>query len=311
MAEGYTKLFSGIVMSTVWSYDSDTKVIWVTMLALADETGVVVGTVPGLAKVAGVSLEATRKALATFLSPDPDSGSKDFEGRRIEVIDRGWALLNHAKYRAMRSREQKLEADRIRIAEKRAAEKPTISDMSHSVASSRVESRPVADVAQAEAEADPDSLSLDPQKPPERAIHVAAPRTTAPVPSVFRAAAVPYPVGAITDHFLSVFDRYTNQAGRVKAAATWQETALGFPGGEAALAKAIGATFDAGLLKQHPFNAEFKFRPTFEQFLALRRWEDPVVTAQEARSRDGPGSAPVDPYASAPRFNAKGRITSP
>ena len=156
--EGYTKLFSGIVMSTVWTYDSDTKVIWVTMLALADERGHVVGTVPGLAKVAGVSIEATRRALETFMAPDPDSGSKEFGGRRIEPIDRGWFLINHGKYRALRAKDEKLEADRARIAEKRAAarpsETPTISAVSQV-------SHFVAEVAQAEAEAKAGSLSGD------------------------------------------------------------------------------------------------------------------------------------------------------
>lgn len=161
MSDGYTKLFSGIVTSTVWTYDSDTKVVWVTMLALADKDGHVVGTIPGIARLAGVSLDAARKAVGIFLAPDPDSGSKEFDGRRIEAIDRGWRLLNHAKYRALRSREEKLEADRERIAAKRAAEKSSIvagmSQVSHSVA----------EVAQAEASADPEAD----QAPPAPAIH--------------------------------------------------------------------------------------------------------------------------------------------
>jgi len=159
VAEGYTKLFSGIVMSTVWTYDSDTRVVWVTLLALADERGVVVGTIPGLAKMAGVSLEATRKAMDIFLSPDPDSGSKEFEGRRIETIDRGWRLLMHAKYRALRSKEEKLEADRVRIATKRSlAKNDVIPHMSQ-------ESQIVANVAQAEAEAEAEKAPPAPAIP--------------------------------------------------------------------------------------------------------------------------------------------------
>lgn len=156
MAEGYTKLFSGIVMSTVWTYDSDTKVVWVTLLAMADERGNVIGTVPGLAKMAGVPVEAARKAMAIFLAPDPDSGSKEFDGRRIEVIDRGWRLLMHAKYRALRSREEKLEADRVRIAAKRAAEKTSI------VPQVSQESQTVAEVAHAEAEAEAEEKNSPP-----------------------------------------------------------------------------------------------------------------------------------------------------
>lgn len=159
MAEGYTKLFSGIVMSTVWTYDSDTKVVWVTLLAMADERGNVVGTIPGLAKMAGVTVEATRKAMAIFLAPDPDSGSKEFEGRRIETIDRGWRLLMHPKYRALRSREEKLEADRVRIAAKRAAEKTSI------VPRVSQESQNVAEVAHAEASAEAEADRNEPPAP--------------------------------------------------------------------------------------------------------------------------------------------------
>lgn len=137
----------------------------------------------------------------------------------------------------------------------------------------------------------PDSLSpvfpSEPQKPPERAIPV-VPSTVVPAP--FRAAAKPYPVGAITEAFLAAFRRYPNQSGRVRAAATWQDAAAMFPGGEAALSKVICAAFDAGLLKQHPYNAEHRYRPTFEKFLAEGRWTDPVVTAADAAARAPPPS---------------------
>lgn len=96
---GYTKLFGSILNSTVWQEDSETRVVWITMLALCDAKGFVWAAVPGLARQAGVSCEATERALAKFLAPDPYSRTKDHEGRRIVVADGGWTLLNYEKYR--------------------------------------------------------------------------------------------------------------------------------------------------------------------------------------------------------------------
>lgn len=101
---GYTKLFSSILDSTVWLETNPTRIVWITMLAKADQFGEVAASVPGLAHAACVTLEECQAALATFLAPDEHSRTKDFDGRRIEAIDGGWVLLNHAKYRdAMRS----------------------------------------------------------------------------------------------------------------------------------------------------------------------------------------------------------------
>jgi hypothetical protein len=101
----YTKLFSHIITSSIWSEDSDTKVVWVTMLALANKHGEVMASIPGLAKVAGISIEGTQKAIQKFLSPDVFSRTKEAEGRRIEEIDGGWFIINYIKHREMASAE--------------------------------------------------------------------------------------------------------------------------------------------------------------------------------------------------------------
>jgi hypothetical protein len=102
MSMTFTKLFSSITESTVWYEPDSTRLVWITMLAMADRQGRIFASVPGLAGRARVAIEATREALACFLAPDPDSRTKEFEGRRVEEIDGGWRLLNHAKYREMR-----------------------------------------------------------------------------------------------------------------------------------------------------------------------------------------------------------------
>jgi len=102
----YTKLFSSIVTSTIWTEDANTCKIWVTMLAISDKHGEVHASIPGLAQIAGMSLPDTEAAISKFLSPDKYSRTSDDEGRRIEKIDGGWILLNHAKYRAMASKDE-------------------------------------------------------------------------------------------------------------------------------------------------------------------------------------------------------------
>jgi hypothetical protein len=113
---GYTKLFNSIVTSTIWTEDDKTRIVWITMLAIADKNGEVQGSIPGLARIAGVDVESCRIAIGKFLSPDPDSRTKDDEGRRIEEIDGGWSLLNHQKYREMASRDEQREAEAKRKA---------------------------------------------------------------------------------------------------------------------------------------------------------------------------------------------------
>lgn len=110
----YTKLFNSIVTSTIWTEDDKTRIVWITMLAMSDQNGEVHASVPGLARVSGVSLYDCESALVKLSSPDAYSRTPDHQGRRISPIDGGWELLNHRKYRAMASREdeKKANADR-------------------------------------------------------------------------------------------------------------------------------------------------------------------------------------------------------
>jgi hypothetical protein len=122
MSVTFTKLFSSITESTIWVAPDPHRLCWITMLAMADRQGRVWASVPGLANRARISVEDTRAAIASFLAPDPDSRTKDHEGRRIEEIDGGWRLLNHAKYRAIRDEEAIKEAKRKYINTRRAVE---------------------------------------------------------------------------------------------------------------------------------------------------------------------------------------------
>lgn len=106
-SDTYGKLFSSITESTVWGEPYATRLLWVAMIAKADKDGCIYAAVPGLARLANITLEECQAALQAFLSPDPFSRTPDNDGRRIETIDGGWRLLNWAKYRAIRGTEER------------------------------------------------------------------------------------------------------------------------------------------------------------------------------------------------------------
>ena len=145
---GYTKLFASIVHSTIWREDPRTKVLWVTMLALADQHGEVMASVPGLADVARISVEDCEAALDKFMSPDAYSRTPDNDGRRIESIPGGWSILNHRRYRDMQSEVNKRELAaerqrrrRLRLGEQDDTPPPPSRDLSRSVTPPSRESR--------------------------------------------------------------------------------------------------------------------------------------------------------------------------
>lgn len=83
--------------------NDQTRIVWLTLLAMADQHGEVQASIPGLANVARVSVSACEEAIRVFLNPDPYSRTKTDEGRRIMEMDGGWHILNHEKYRELAS----------------------------------------------------------------------------------------------------------------------------------------------------------------------------------------------------------------
>lgn len=124
------------------------------MLAMADSKGRVWASVPGLANRARVPIEDAQDAITRFLSPDAYSRTPEHEGRRIEPIDGGWRLLNHAKYRAIRDEEAVKESKRNYINTRRAKEKDSSVEQSRSPSNAVEHGR---DNAEAEAEAEASS----------------------------------------------------------------------------------------------------------------------------------------------------------
>jgi len=158
----FTKLFNSILDSTIWQEPLETKIVWITMLAMVDRSGEVHASVPGLAKRAGVTIEQCEFALQCLRSPDPYSRTKDHEGRRVRDIDGGWELLNHGKYRALLSAEERREYNRKKQAEYRLQRQKNVNDMSMTV-NDNVSCQHITE-AESEAEADTESLELSNSK---------------------------------------------------------------------------------------------------------------------------------------------------
>src|SRR3990172_9052276 len=80
---GYSKLWSTIVTSSIWTQDDRTLRVWIAMMAMCDAEGVVDGSIPGFARICGMSVEEFKDALSVLMSPDPHSRSPEFDGRRL------------------------------------------------------------------------------------------------------------------------------------------------------------------------------------------------------------------------------------
>lgn len=129
MIVGFSKLFSDIIHSTVWREEMHVKVVWITMLAMADRHGQVMASVPGLADAAKVTLEQCLDALEKFQLPDEYSRTKDYDGRRIMEIDGGWLLFNYEKFRDRKDDEEQRIKTRDRVRKFREKAKDVTEDV--------------------------------------------------------------------------------------------------------------------------------------------------------------------------------------
>lgn len=126
---GFTKLSSTIVTSSIWAEPHATRIVWITMLAMADRDGFVPCSILGLAHVARVTMDECTAALTTLQEPDKHSRTTEFEGRRVQVVEGGFMLLNYERYRNERSQEERTEY--LRIAKQRSRSRSNVNTRQH------------------------------------------------------------------------------------------------------------------------------------------------------------------------------------
>lgn len=125
----YVKLFSSIINSSIWSEDSNTCKVWITLMAMSDREGFVFGSVAGLARITALPAETIEAALKKFTFPDPHSSDLTREpyreGRKLETVAGGWKLLNGPWYRDLRDADERRFQNREAKKRERAAKKTT------------------------------------------------------------------------------------------------------------------------------------------------------------------------------------------
>lgn len=208
---GYTKLFGSLVSSSIWGASDTTRIVWITMLAMSDQHGEVSASLVGLARLAGVSIESTQRAIDEFTSPDPYSRTKDHEGRRIEATASGWRLLNYSAYRMRLSRETLREQTALRVARHRARQ----ADVTHGNA----------DVTHGNADVTHGNACNDKQKQKQKQKHV-----TLSIPSLEELAAYAAEIGMSADEAGSMHDFYSSKGWKVGSATMkdWRAAARGW-----------------------------------------------------------------------------------
>lgn len=156
---GYSKLDCGIVDSTIWCAPDDVFRTWIAMLAKSDASGYVRVAIPAMAKLVGVTIERMEEISNILSEPDPYSRTQEHEGRRVEIVEGGWQILNYTKYRNGLKQPDATNAERQRRFRKRNAEKVTRNGSAVTVTKSHAQ-------AEAYAEAYADAEALNTQSPP-------------------------------------------------------------------------------------------------------------------------------------------------
>ena len=148
----YGKIFESMYEGSLYG-QWEALVTFQQLIVLADEQGVIDMTPPAIAGKTSIPLDIIEKGIDILSKPDPYSRTLGEEGIRIQLLDDhrpwGWYIVNYQLYRDMVRREDKLKADRERIAKKREK-----SNEINNVAECRILSHSVADVAHTDTDTD-------------------------------------------------------------------------------------------------------------------------------------------------------------
>lgn len=283
---GWTKLFGTIITSSVWSEDDKTRIMWVTMLASADSTGFVSGSIPGMAAIARMSLEDAEKSIEALCKPDPYSRSKKHEGRRLIEVDGGWQIVNYIKYRQMRDpekrRQQNREAQaRFRHKQKVSENNQGVSNRKQAVRNSKQgsdtkESQLLPGQSVTNTQSKP---RISQSKPKQRQIYIYPPynppkgdTSVDDQPQASLTKAKSSDNGKLFEQFWAIYPR---KVGKQKARQTWERLHA-----SAELAEKI-----IGGVQRYRETTQWqteggKFIPHPTTFLNQRRWEDKIEIEQ-------------------------------
>lgn len=119
----YAKLFSSVLDSSLMDEDITTRLTFLLMLAAADRDGRVNFSDQALARRLNLPIEDLQRALDKLTRPDPNSRTRDHEGRRVirDESGSGYILPNYGKFRDTKNGEDQ----RAMWREKKRAQRST------------------------------------------------------------------------------------------------------------------------------------------------------------------------------------------
>lgn len=126
----YCKLFASLYQGTLRGRSNEI-LVFTNLLAHATKEGTVDKHFRAIAEETGLSIDEVKAAIIVLESPDEESRSPEAHGARLLRIDEhrvwGWQIVNYAKYRAIRSEDDRAEQNRLaqaRWREKHKQSKP-------------------------------------------------------------------------------------------------------------------------------------------------------------------------------------------
>jgi hypothetical protein len=286
----YAKVHQSILQSSLWCEDSDTKVVWFTLLALANKHGEVQASIPGLARTAGVAIDKCSEAIDKFTSPDKYSRTKDADGRRLLEIDGGWALTNYAKYRREASKEDEAEKSAERVRRFRAStDRGGRNDTRESVTAGNGFETPINDNADADADADADAyahrgdgqdagdaggVGVDSREP--------QPQEGDPKPAGKRKSGKRKSVDDLPPKFVEFWDAYPRKVSKVQAVSAWRGLSLSNEDADTVISDVKARSASADWVKEGG-----RYIPYPSTYLNNRRWTDDINAAPQLVPADG------------------------
>src|SRR6266853_3076347 len=100
MSSMYAKLMGRITESSLMEESIPVRYCFIMLLAVADPQGYAIGTDLALARRLNMPLDEFRECVVELMRPDPDSNSKEHDGKRLIESDgeRGYWIVNYVKY---------------------------------------------------------------------------------------------------------------------------------------------------------------------------------------------------------------------
>lgn len=97
---GFTKLDSRIVDSSIWEEPAYVLKLFITFWTKSDSNGIVSATKNAIFRSSNLPEHEFNDGLKRLMSEDRCSKSKDYDGRRIVLVEESkWLIVNYLKYR--------------------------------------------------------------------------------------------------------------------------------------------------------------------------------------------------------------------